>query len=204
MGPARQRGTPGYSLTELLTVLGIMTAFLAIAVPNIIGAHETYMLKTSSSGMVSYLKLARMKAVANNLKYTAHLQPPADVRNQCKTADSDHQALAVYRDIADLTKAKVDNCFIFPKGIEVANAGSGSKPKSTFKANGMCENNTSQDKAAPNSYVVWSRDKKRCQLVCVNAMGAVNFNPVYEVPFGSPCSSVTDYNAGADTPCPAP
>jgi Tfp pilus assembly protein FimT len=179
-----------------------MSAFLLVAIPNIVGIHETYLLRTNTSGLVSYLKLSRMKAVANNLTYIAQVDPTvASVRDQCR-ASVGHSVVAVYRDLTPDAAIKVEQCFTVARGIKIAPV-TATMTKAAFKANGMCEDKPAEFKKAPNHFVLTSRNGRMCQLVCTNIMGAVYFNPPYEIPAGGNCSD-NSYNATASTPCPQP
>src|SRR5947207_14448230 len=89
------RESRGYSLTELLVVLMIMGLFLLVSIPNLIGMHENYVLSTNATGVASYLRLGRMKAVGNNVSYVAEIDPAAAIRAQCPNGGS--STLGLYK-----------------------------------------------------------------------------------------------------------
>jgi Tfp pilus assembly protein FimT len=188
----------GYSLTELLVVFMILTIFLLVAVPNITSSYEKYLLRTNASGLAAYLKLGRMKAVANNVTYAGELDPDTDIRLQCpgQRDPAERQVVVVYREPPTGAPKRAEDCFSMTRGISAQSVAGTPNQVVGFKPNGMAEE--SSPYLAPNWFLVKSRNGRSCQLVCVNVMGAVYVNPVT-----TECSSAP-YGASDATPCPPP
>jgi type IV fimbrial biogenesis protein FimT len=64
--PGQARPERGFSLVELLVVVGVAAVLLAIAIPNVSGVMEANKLQTSSSMLASKLSEARINALKRN------------------------------------------------------------------------------------------------------------------------------------------
>jgi prepilin-type N-terminal cleavage/methylation domain-containing protein len=64
--PRQAHAARGFSLVELLVVLGVAAVLLAIALPNVSGVMEANKLQTSASMLASKLAEARINALKRN------------------------------------------------------------------------------------------------------------------------------------------
>lgn len=59
----------GYTLTELMIVLGILTILLAMAIPDIKSWLPMHRLKAAARQIASDMQLARYRAIATNIRH---------------------------------------------------------------------------------------------------------------------------------------
>ena len=79
MAPARDRG---FSLIELLIVVGLVAVLGAMTAPVMAGAIKRYELITSSQQVVSTIRSARLQAVAKNMVLKVRFDFPEDGQYQ--------------------------------------------------------------------------------------------------------------------------
>ncbi len=68
----RQKGTPsdrGFTVIELMVVLGVALIVMGVALPNMISWLPNYRLSSGARQVAGDLQLARMKAISQNTKY---------------------------------------------------------------------------------------------------------------------------------------
>jgi type II secretory pathway pseudopilin PulG len=73
----RLRTVRGYSLIEVVVIVGIVSALGAIAVPNFLDWQQKYRLKDSIASLQSSLALARMIAMNQSTTVTVTLSQPS-------------------------------------------------------------------------------------------------------------------------------
>ena len=66
------RGCRGFSIIELLVVIGIMGVMVAIIVPFYMGYRPKLMLSRASTAVLSSLRMTRQMAVAEARMHTVH------------------------------------------------------------------------------------------------------------------------------------
>jgi prepilin-type N-terminal cleavage/methylation domain-containing protein len=79
MAPARDRG---FSLIELLIVVGLVAVLGAMTAPVMAGAIKRYELITSGQQVVSTIRSARLQAVAKNMVLKVRFDFPEDGQYQ--------------------------------------------------------------------------------------------------------------------------
>lgn len=73
----RLRTVRGFTLTEMMIVVGIISALAAIAIPNFLDWQRKYRLKDSIASLQSSLALARMIAMNQNTTVTVTISQPS-------------------------------------------------------------------------------------------------------------------------------
>src|SRR3989442_5056039 len=73
----RLRTARGFTLTEMMVVVGIIAALAAFAIPNYLDWQRKYRLKDSIASLQSSLALARMIAMNHSTTVTVTLSQPA-------------------------------------------------------------------------------------------------------------------------------
>jgi len=85
MTPARENG---FSLIELMIVVGLVAVLAAMTIPQMAGAIKQYELLTAGQQVVSTVRAARLQAVAKNMALTVRFDYPAAGQFQVvETAD---------------------------------------------------------------------------------------------------------------------
>src|SRR5262249_6256432 len=69
----RDPSDAGFTLLELLVVLGIMALALAIAVPSLSRSHQHLVLRATAYELATYLRSARATAQSSNAEHTITL-----------------------------------------------------------------------------------------------------------------------------------
>lgn len=64
----------GFSLTEIMIVLGILTILSVMAIPDIKGWLPKYRLKAAARQIVSDMQLARYRAIGTNTRHGIYFQ----------------------------------------------------------------------------------------------------------------------------------
>ena len=67
------RNAKGFSLLELVVVLGIVMTICAISVPSLIKANRGYQLQSSARGIAQALQAAKFKAIGANSSKTVSI-----------------------------------------------------------------------------------------------------------------------------------
>ena len=75
-GPNRSRQCRGFTLIEMLVVIGIIVVVLGIALPNMRGLHEGHELESAARQLVADLSLARSRAINNRATVVVAFIPP--------------------------------------------------------------------------------------------------------------------------------
>lgn len=79
MTPPRESG---FSLIELMIVVGLVAVLAGMTVPAIAGAMKQYELVTASQQVVSTIRSARLQAVARNMVLKVRFDFPGDGQYQ--------------------------------------------------------------------------------------------------------------------------
>jgi type II secretory pathway pseudopilin PulG len=65
-----RRQSGGYTLAELLVLLGVLAALMGAAVPSFLSWLPSFRLSSATRQVATDLQLARMRAIAQNTSYT--------------------------------------------------------------------------------------------------------------------------------------
>ncbi len=65
-----ERGAPGFSLPELLTVIALMALFILFGGPAVSEAYRAYKVRAAADGLVTDIRALRYNAVANRAPAT--------------------------------------------------------------------------------------------------------------------------------------
>jgi type IV fimbrial biogenesis protein FimT len=110
-GPLRHRfGAQGYTLIEILIVVGLVGVLAAVAIPSISGGLKQYEVLSAGQQVASTIRAARWQAVAKNKNLKVRFDYPDDnqyqVVDEANTAVGDIQYLPStmsFNDPMDLT-----------------------------------------------------------------------------------------------------
>lgn len=69
------RKNSGFTLWEVMTVIGIMAVLSTVAVPHIIGWLPNYRLGSAARGILSAMQHARLLAVKENIEVRVNFEP---------------------------------------------------------------------------------------------------------------------------------
>src|SRR5437867_12242737 len=84
----RLRTVRGFTLTEMMIVVGIIAALAAFAIPNYLDWQRKYRLKDSIASLQTGLALARMMAMNQSTTVPVTLCQPASTSAQSGTVTS--------------------------------------------------------------------------------------------------------------------
>ena len=121
----------GFTLGELLTVAGVMSIMMAVAVPNYVALQPGMRLNGAAREVLGKLMWARAKAVEQNNQWvvtfpTNHTVTLLDDKNNSGTADAGEstQTFDIQTDYSDVTFTKSGNDPIFTsRGTNKAGVG---------------------------------------------------------------------------------
>ncbi|HEU4340430.1 MAG TPA: GspH/FimT family pseudopilin [Candidatus Binatia bacterium] len=83
------RNSGGYTLAELLVLMGVIAALLGTGVPAFLSYLPSFRLSSAARQVAADLQLARMRAIAQNVSYTVTF----DVSTESYTFGSDSRNL---------------------------------------------------------------------------------------------------------------
>ena len=89
----------GYTLWEVMTVVGIMAVLATIAIPNIIGWLPRHRLGSAARDVLSAMQHARLVAVKENIEVRVNFEPANNIflifpdYNQDKNQDADEPTI---------------------------------------------------------------------------------------------------------------
>lgn len=107
------RGCRGFSIIELLVVIGIMGVMAAIIVPFTVGYRPKLMLNRAGTSVLSAIRMARQMSVAESRSHTVHF----DWTNEAyKLDDGPWRPLGIHIDMSQGTGFSEDSLVFDPNG----------------------------------------------------------------------------------------
>ncbi len=142
----KNQSQSGFTVIELLTVIGIMMIITAIATPSFYYWLPTYRLSSGARQVSADLQLARMKAISQNTSYWLNFISGTQYQLEkvAGTAES--------------------GPFTLPSGIEVNGTPFNT---SVFQSRGTA------DTGAGNSTITLTNDDAKTVVVCIKTVGRV-------------------------------
>lgn len=136
------RNSKGFSLTELIVVIAIAGAMMAIAAPSIISQISHLRLTRSVRDAVTELNAARFKAIAKNKRYSVKFTINAGV-----TPPDSFQLQSWDDGIADYADEPGRAAGLFADGVSITSPGTGTfttefYPNGTSTITSLCVENT--------------------------------------------------------------
>ena len=86
------RHAPGFTLIEILIVVGLVAVMAAVTVPTVAGAMNRYYILSAGQQVVSTIRTARFQAVARNSDVRIRFDFPAAGQYQTEIWDEDDMA----------------------------------------------------------------------------------------------------------------
>lgn len=84
----------GFTMAELLVVVGIISVMAAVAVPNIMGYLKTYAIRAGSMQVTSLIQTARLKAITKNVNLGVVFAVVANNQYRYVVEDDQNQGVA--------------------------------------------------------------------------------------------------------------
>ena len=78
MQPGKQRGKRGYSLTELLTVVGMVGVISMVALPTFMQIIPQYRIRGAASELAASMRMIRSKAISTRSQWRMVVDPTND------------------------------------------------------------------------------------------------------------------------------
>ncbi len=107
------RGRQGFSIIELLVVIGILGVMIAIIVPFYVGYRPKLMLSQSGGKVISALRLARQMAVSEARTHTVYFDWTGEAY---KIDNGPWRPLGLQTDMSQGTGFTEDSLFFDPDG----------------------------------------------------------------------------------------
>jgi prepilin-type N-terminal cleavage/methylation domain-containing protein len=107
------RGRQGFSIIELLVVIGILGVMMAIVIPFYVGYRPRLMLSQSGGKVLSALRMARQRAVSEARPHTVHFDWSGEAY---KTDNGPWMPLGIQTDMSQGTGFTEDSLIFDPDG----------------------------------------------------------------------------------------
>ena len=139
----------GFSMTELMVVIAIISILAGLAIPNLIGWLPNYRLRTGAEDIQSTLQLARLTAIKENSTVTVVF----DLGNDTFKAS---------------VEAKTFRNGKMPSGIDINSATFGGVPSVQFNSHGFL--------TGPAGSVSVKNSRGKAKIIAVNMTGYSRIN----------------------------
>ena len=140
----KNQSQSGFTVVELLTVIGIMMIITAIATPSFYYWLPTYRLSSGARQVSADLQLARMKAISQNTSYWLNF-----------INDTQYQ----FEKVAGTAES---GPFTLPDGIEISSA---TGATSVFQSRGTADG---------PQIITLENDDDKTMVVCIKTVGRVH------------------------------
>jgi prepilin-type N-terminal cleavage/methylation domain-containing protein len=185
MTNSRRKNEDGFSLTELVVVVGIIALVSAFSLPAIASYYRNYQVNGAARNVASEINTARMKAISRNVNQGVTFQVIDNNSYRYIVEDENPDLMGTLYDLPPnvrfQTALAADGGFRFNRLGMVCRAGS-SATCPALPAVTCSAAEASRCAQSPGNYVLWDTANARYRITIVHAMTGVTRN--IDVAFG--------------------